>query len=407
MSVGMVTARTHGGIVANIATRPLSASVTPIGRRFKQPGSSRDFTARVRAAGAKRTKAARAAARARALPTRLAQAKARADLAAGIASVRASQRVQKKALGALLRLLVPRALPLVAALIPIGLYIYNNRYGSQGFPGFENINPGWRVPTVTEVPVGGYAPNAFDAGPWAGPGPESLLDSDDIGPGFSIRYWGDYGADPYAEGNAPPWIVPLGKPNPAHAPLPVRIYPDFPPRVPYRKLPNLSPRTRGQTRPRDRRFHRDNFGIEIRTKGGIKGPRSIRIRNRLPRKKLDDIKAKPANQVVFGILKAAANIGGEAKEWIDIFAEAAGYQKFDRFKFTSIMPESLHGKETQKKVYYLFFMGGINNIDFEILFELARENAVEDFLIGIAGRAGRSAARGLGLTVGPQTGPLI
>lgn len=409
MSVGMVTARTHGGSIANIASRPRSAGVTPIGRRHVKPGSTRAFTARVRAAGQARTSAARAASRAAALPTRLAQAAARADLAAAIASVRATQAVQKKALGALLKQLVPRALPFAAALIPIGLYVYRNKYGSQGFPGFDQINPGWRVPIITDIPVGGYAPNAFDIGPWVGPGPESLLDADDIGPGFSIRYWGDYGADPYVDVNPPPWMVPLGEPlaRPGGKPLPIRIYPDYRvPNPPYKKLPDISPRARGRTRQRERRFHRQNFRITLRARG-IRGPRSIRIRNNVPRKKQDDIKAKPANSRVFGILKAVANTGGEAKEWIDIFAEAAGYKKFDKFKFTSIMPESLHGKETQKKVYFLFVMGGLNNIDFDLLFELARENQVEDFLIGLMGRASKSAARNLGLTVGPQTGPAI
>lgn len=96
---------------------------------------------------------------------------------------------------------------------PLGIGLLLANYvlrGTNSFPGFENITPAWRFPLVTEVLPGQYAPNRFDHHPLFHPPAESLLDLADVM--FpNIKYWGDYGSDPYAPFGARPYIpdIPL------------------------------------------------------------------------------------------------------------------------------------------------------------------------------------------------------
>lgn len=357
MSVGMVTARSHGGLrVANISRPPTSARVQAL------------------------------------RPTRV----LRTRIPAAVSTRAATTVVQRVATLKIAKLVVGQVLkstPLTIAASEVGYYLFNKVVEPAGFPGFDAITAGWRKPLYTGA-IGSYAPNSFDHGAFNNP-PESLLDTNDI-VNFTIRYWGDFGTNPYPNAvpgiNWPlvPVIYPMSPPVPTPAQIP-RVYPR------YRPQRDLSPRTR--TRPRWR--PNNNIAITIRIPGPSRRVGSdVTIRNNLPRMRARDDKAKPANQFVYAVLKGLANTMGETKEWIDILAEAAGYKPgIEGF------PLSVWGgNQTAAKAAWLFYADGINGIDWGLLQQLVRENEVEDFLIGIAGRMSKSAARSLGLTVGPQTG---
>lgn len=290
---------------------------------------------------------------------------------------------------------VARSTPLSLAGLMAAEYIYHKVVEPDGFPGFDNINEGWRDPHSHHTP-GDYIGNLFDIGPFGPPPVRALLDADDtIFP--TIRYWGDFGVDPYVVPGTvgdnwptePQWL-PNPVPGASPAGLPVPRY------LPQR---DLAPKLRRAPRWKPT----NNLTITIRlpslrpfSKGGV----DIKHNTPRSRDRPKDDKAKPANQFVYAVLKKLANTMGEAKEWTDILAEAAGY---DGVSFTAPQPIQ-KGHETVKKAWWLFVDGGINNIDFKLLAELVIENEIEDFLIGIAGQMSKSAAQSLGLTVGPQTG---
>lgn len=308
-------------------------------------------------------------------------------LASGTPSTLAAPRVgasavaEARALGAVRKLAgklrVPRLGPIGFALVA-GELIWKVYLEPDNFPGFDNITAGWRKPVVgpTYSP-GDYVPNPFDYGSFDNP-PESLLDTaDTIFPSW-IRYWGDFGTNPYPDpGPGDNWETQT------------RAMPSSSPRgrVRYRRLPNLITSTQP--------WHpRSNIAFNIGTTF-----REPSIQNNVSRKRNDDGKAKPANQFVFGVLKAFANAGGEAKEWLDILAEASHYHPRSK-----LIPRELWGNETQKKFWWLFVAGGINFMDWDQLAVLVVENEIEDRIYGALGQLSKSAAQSLNLTVGPQTG---
>lgn len=315
---------------------------------------------------------------------------------------------QKRSLAKIARILtgnvvktVARSTPLSAGALILADLLYNRVVAPDDFPGFDNIAEGWRDEQhhLGFVP-GDYVPNMFDVGPFGPPPARALLDSDDASIPLGIRYWGDFDIDPYP--NPLPgtnWPTkPIWLPNPetpaSPSPAPLRV-----PR--YNPQRDLSPRVR----PRPRWSPRNNFQISFRVprRGGkVASGEAVKIKHDVPRIRdtpVDD-KATPKNVFVYFVMKELANFMGETKEWTDILAEAAGYS---RKSLTA--PQSIQkGHETLKKAWWLFVDGGINNIDFEALAVLIVENEIEDFLIGLAGRASKAAARSLGLTVGPQTG---
>lgn len=288
------------------------------------------------------------------------------------------------------KLLSRGSLPVLAATTAASLY-FRTRTEPNGFPGFDNINPGWRDPEAPNGYVpGDYVPNAFDYGPNAPPPVRALLDIDDVQ--FpDIRYWGDFGANPY--------------PNPVPGnnwPLSPRVTPkeDEDPKnkygPAYRRLRN---RARDYD-PYPRWKPTDGIKIEI-DPDPVPGTKVWRVWNNPPRKRSKDPKIRPANQFVWLVLKKIANAGGEIKEYADIFAEASGYQKGSKE-----LPERLRNKgvETQAKLWWLFFGEGLNNLDWSQLAFLIIENEIEDFVYGALGQLSKAAARNLNLTVGPQTG---
>ncbi len=340
----------------------------------------------------------------------------------------------------LVALLIGRASPLPVAVI-IGAWMYYNRkVAPEGFPGFDDITAGWRVPVVgPDFAPGDYVPNPFDHGAFNNP-PESLLDTDDIQFPTGIRYWGDFDVEPYPD--ARPGLnwptVPAFAP--AEAPLPMArpgaIAPPIvvPPFSGGGRLRYNVPLTfDGRDLIIDEALV-NNVSITIGIPGRSSEAGSIAIRTNFPRKRpgpqrkkkrTREKKAKPKSALGFFILKRIANIGGEIKEWIDILAAATDYDGFSiRYAagfrpFTGgdpgsgtaggDFPEWIDdgGHETLRKAWYLFEMGAFNHLDEEHLAVLIIENEIEDAIFGAIGQLSKSAGRNLGLTFGPQTGLAI
>lgn len=301
-----------------------------------------------------------------------------------------------KSLKKLLKKLVPafRKFPQRFGVAGAAIFFIVERVMPAHWPGWDNITVGWRNPAQFPLgySIGDWVPNPFDVCGGYNASCVALLDTSTCALPNGCRFWGDFpNAEPETDPYAPKILPEILFPNPSAAP-------QAQPQPRYSPLPNLAPKP--HPRLRGRRNHR-NVYIEIPLRGhnARKGVDNVIIGNNFPNIKANDTKATPKNILAYAIMKEVANALGETKEWIDILAEAAGYQKFD-----PIHPKTLFGRETAKKAFWLFALGGFNQIDTERLFELAVENEIEDYLIGLAGRASKSAARGLGLTVGPQTG---
>ncbi len=370
LSVGAVTARSKGGLIpANQNRAPRTAQIVQLDSARKVVAGKTSIPPSVSTKGIKH----------------------------------AIKQAQKASLGRIALLVtktVSRSTPLSLVTFIAADYLYNKVTAPAGFPGFDNIAEGWRDEQHHAFSPGDYVPNMFDVGPIGPPPSRALLDSDDASIPLGIRYWGDFGVDPYTTpgtvgDNWPSTPIWLPNPVPAAAPSPA-----------YQPQPNLLPRParnpernrRAQARGRHR-----NITITFRIRvgrGKLSASSSFTVKQDVPggRTGVRDEKAKPANQFIYAVLKATANTLGETKEWIDIFAEAAGYDG------RSSAPFDQGRHQTVNKAWWLFVDAGINNIDFDLLAVLVIENEIEDFVIGIAGQMSKFAARSLGLTVGPQTG---
>lgn len=303
---------------------------------------------------------------------------------------------QKNALNKLLKKLLPaiRKSPFKSfgAASVVWFFVEHNLPGH--WPGWDNVDAVWRKPE--QIPlgfaIGDFVPNPFDHRSTWGDGWHALLDSNTCALPNGCRFWGDFPlaepvTDPYA-----PYFVPATTPLVSPVPVPAAV-------PSHKPLPNLAPRRARLPRWRPT----NNVYIEIPfPRPGARVGVDVKIKTNFPRVKNNDLKTKPASAAGYLILKAIADFGGETKEWIDILAEASDYHKD-----SLIIPEELHGRETLKKAWWLWVAGGYNAIDFELLFELAIENEIEDRLFALAGQASKFSAQGLGLTVGPQTGPLM
>lgn len=302
------------------------------------------------------------------------------------------------------RLLGPLAIvsPVIAQ---IGEQIYRKHIDPSGFPGWGSFPDGWTSNPGTPFPgasPGDYTANGFDNGPYSSSA-KNIIDTSDGTPITGFRYWGHFEA-----GNP----LPGGRPGDDWE-IVTRIMPGVQSAVGaqplYRQLRNLAQEPMARWSP--------SSAISITLNIGPSGrlATDLKFQNNPPRSRDGQSKAKPKNVFIFFALKKLANAGGETKEWVDIFAQAAGYDDFvlrQRAGFERLggpVPEDIDdGKhETQKKIYYLFWMDGINAVDFDELWELARENVVEDIAYGALGQLSRSAAQNLGLTVGPQTGLVL
>lgn len=295
--------------------------------------------------------------------------------------------LSRAALGRAALILTRTQLPLFAAVIAV--QIFRRYVDPAGFPGFDNIGEAWRKPTIGHIySPGQYVPNPFDFHDNPDNLPESLLDTDDV-VGATIRYWGDFGADPYPNpvpGTNWPQVTNL---------MPVGL-PGGSPGIKHKLLPDLAP----QVQPLPRWTPAMAFAISI-SLGTVSENRMMRVRNNPPRKRDGEPKVKPANLFVWMVMKKLANAGGETKEYLDIFADATGYWKGSIF-----LPIELRntGKETQAKWWWLFEGGGLRNLDWEELAVLIVENEIEDLIYGALGQLSKAAAQSLNLTVGPQTG---
>lgn len=346
----------------------------------------------------------------------------------------------RAALARLAVALVRPTSPLPVALLIGAWMLYNRRVAPPGFPGFDNVDQKWTSNNGIPYPaaeLGDYSINGFDKTNNWSPTAPNLIDENDGTPIDGFRYWGHYG-----DGGALP-------------PLPATNWPQVPTflppaarRIRYRTLPNL---VIGIDDLVIDDGLADNVVITIALPmAGAQArtgffPGGVTIGKNEPRRKQRDTKVKPKNMLVFLIMKRIANLGGEAKEWIDILAEAADYngwkarrragflrpgprtQEFGgpqhtrrpgetirsevvRERVTTIdidqVPASIDdgGHETQLKAFYLFQLAGVNSIDTDLFMELVRENQVEDAIFGGMGEASKFASRRLGMTVGFQTG---
>lgn len=370
MSVNAVTARSHGGFVSPNQT----ATIHRLGRG---PVSQRVRILRRTAA-----QRLRRAKRVKKLPPRILRPKAfptRVPTAI-------QRKVAKRAILKLaLKVLGKKVLGLPGEVVVEALQqSYKRVIKPEGFPGWGNFTASWTSDPGTPYPgavPGDYTINGFDTGPY-GTSAKNLIDIND-GDIFGRRYWGHYeNSNPLPNGRpADDWATEFD----LFKETPVR------PRVEYRKLRDLAPL------PALARWTpRSGFSVSMNTKTGNVGIRidPKRIRDRDP-------KVKPKSQFIYAVLRGLANSGGEFKEWVDIFADASMY-----IKGSLLLPEHLRntGKETQAKIYWLFFIDGVNGIDFDHLARLVRENVVEDLAYGALGQLSKYAAVHLNLTVGPQTG---
>lgn len=310
----------------------------------------------------------------------------------------------RAAIGRAAKLLARGSLPVLAAAV-IGSLLYKKYIDPVGFPGFDGINPGGRH---AEIPhgfsPGDYVPNPFDIGDFGPPENPALVDRDDLAPfPGGPRYWGDFATNPYdypVPGiNWPQVLATMPAGLPASHPL-------GSPGIKYKRLPNLAE----AYQPDPYWTPRAGFEFELNLEP-VPGRDFFRVRNDPPRKRDGNPKIKPANQFIWAVLKKIANAGGEFKEYIDIFAEATGYQPGSIF-----LPKRLRGTDTgrltgrgdqlqtQAKTWWLFVGGGLNHLDWSLLATLLIENEIEDFVYGQLGKLSKSAAQSLDLTVGPQTG---
>lgn len=373
MSVGAVTARSAGVFVA--PTRTARVHKFPLRGAFLTQS---------------RFQKTRKASLRRKTPTKVAARRLRARLTRQQRAARAvitpvQATVARRALAKLaVKLIAKRILgsPL-EAIIPILEIQYTRFIDPVGFPGWGNFPAGWTSNAGTVWPgkeIGTYTANGFDNVPNWSTVALNLIDTSDGAPIPGFRFWGHYDTDPGPNG-APGIDWPI-----QHVKVAV---PRVAPR--YRKLNNLAPR-----QAQARWTARSSIAIGLTGKSG-----KLNMRVNPKRTRNNDTKLKPKSQFVYGVMKAFANSGGEFKEWVDIFADASMY-----IKGSKMLPEHLRntGKETQAKIYWLFFIDGVNGIDFDHLAKLIRENVVEDLAFGALGQLSKYAAIHLDLTVGPQTG---
>lgn len=365
--------------------------------------------------------------------------------------------VSRAALRRMALLLVGRASPLPVLALTAGWIYWNKFVEPAGFPGFDNIGEAWRKPTIGDTySPGDYVPNPFDFHDNPDNLPESLLDTDDV-VAFTIRYWGDFGADPYP------------------TPVPALNWPTLPQAIPEagvepsqgggnrrrRLLPNIFI---GMNDLIDVETF-DNVWIDIKIPNRVlpvNAPASaaaardfqaLRSRGKnAPRRKSVERKLRPKNMFIFWVIKKMINAVGEFTEYVDILAEAADYKTWRRNMFirapvrdrpldlsrqpwwwkkpgvtprsgripekfgpegrrldTGRAPASISDGRHEKllKIWYLFEGGGLNSIDYDLLGQLIIENELEDLVFGGLGRMSKSAAINLDMLLGPQTGQVL
>lgn len=281
------------------------------------------------------------------------------------------------------------------------LLIWQATQAPEGFPGFANINPGWFAPGSGDLevphgsPVGEYIPDHIGASGYRthdqGSPQCQLCDLDDLQfQGFftydHARYWGHFpDASPYSEGGprtAENW------PTGTFA------------------VPSVAPAQQGYNRPRDLSRAYQTPVTQTAAWGFTVGPPGSRVRLQDPVPNARPPKGQRERKVRFGAagkaLWAFAAGLGEVDELAEILAEASEYHPD-----SMIIPEGFPRDTALAHIWWLFWAGGIHHIDFEQLKELLIENEIEDRIFGALGQMGGSAARNLGLTVGPQTGPVL
>ena len=278
----------------------------------------------------------------------------------------------RAAVKVLARKLAPRILPLAGPAIAAAQaiwFVYDRYIEPSGFPGWGSINAAWTSHGGVPIPgasPGDYTANGFDRSPYQAGNIDGLIDTNDGSAIFGFRYWGHYpNQNPLPDG-APgqDWVVqpqwfPAETPAPAPAGLPARApapgispEPVITPLRRYNPQRDLAPRLRPQTRWQPK----SNVLIEIALPGpaGRLAP-DVVFRTNTPRVKggLEN-KAKPKNQFIYAVMKTIANAGGEAKEWIDILAEASDY-----ISGSLITPKEYRdgNRETAAKAWWLFRAG--------------------------------------------------
>lgn len=302
-----------------------------------------------------------------------------------------SRQVERRALRKLaFKLLRSKAFGVADELIrDVSWMIWQQTLDPTGFPGWGNFPAEWTSHAGVPQPKspGSYTSNGFDTNPtWVQTSSDGLIDKSDGSPIFGFRYWGHFhGSNPLPGGRpGDDWATTALTMAMPKAQALARSA------TAYRQLANLWPEPVTQVM-----WVRNNISIRFGTT--LRDPIDIKVDVARIRDRQN--KAKPADAFVYAVLRSFADGVGEIREWVDILSEAAGYEKYDKR-----IPKALWGNETQKKMFYLFALGGFNNIDFDDLALLVVENEIEDAFYGFLGTLSKSAARRLGMTVGPQTG---
>lgn len=171
------------------------------------------------------------------------------------------------------------------------------------------------------------------------------------------------------------WRNPFLQPRPNTEVVPVRS-----PRR-YRRVPN-----------RARRYHRWGPTYALR----VSGNRVTRTRppKGRPPKRIREKKARLASRA-YWVFRRIADALGEAFEWVEMLADAAGYP-YGRWRQGRTL--------LADQVVWLFAEGGIHLVDWELLQNEILHNTVEDLGYGAIGQGSGGAASELGQTTGFQTG---
>jgi hypothetical protein len=155
-----------------------------------------------------------------------------------------------------------------------------------------------------------------------------------------------------------------------------------------RRSPYSKPRVAQRVTPR----FRGDFAIEVTPFGAVKvtrNPPPVR-----PGKNIKERKARVSPKG-YRVMIGLANALGEAVEWIDKMADAAGYDS-TRWR---------NGRtKLADKFHFLFFEDGYQNISFEDFWKAYVANEAEDRFYGRIGDFSRETAEALGLSFAPQTG---
>lgn len=279
------------------------------------------------------------------------------------------------------RLVGPAAL-VAAEVVP---FVYQRATAPAGFPGFDAIEVQWENDHgSTRVPGNYY--EAFAGGTY-GPLVDYLFDHSDTIPfTFNRRYWGHFHTAAAAG------INPVTTPGVMADDWPVASY----------VVPGVAPQASPVSRPADlarvtaiQPLNASNIWIEATATSARMG---LNAKPKRPEKGVREGKTSRMGAAAVAAWRVIAEVT-EALDFLEILAVASHYHPD-----SMIIPENIPRDSPQAKLWWLFMAGGLNHVDWGTFAEAFIDNEIEDQIYGRLGRLSGQAARGLDLTVGPQTG---